>query len=343
MSKQRFILSHFRSPGDLVCLSALMRDIHLTYPGKFETDFNTTVTPIWENNPYITRLWNHDRDNSVIDVPNTRMIKCDYGKGLREQNKETIHFAAYFHRDFERQTGIRVPVHYPHGDIHLSDHEKNTPPVLGRYWLVITGGKSDFPIKVWHQDYFQEVSDELGKLGLGVVQTGAASKGHWHPRLKGDHVIDLVGWGTFREFVTQIYHAEGVICGNTAAMHMAAALHKPCVVLGGGREAWWWEAYCQENKGFGPSCPPHPVPHRYLHTIGLLDCCSHVGCWKNKVVKIGSDTSVCKRPVTTPEIPVAECLMMIKPAMVLNAVTSYYYDGTLSTDGLPGLTRTQID
>ncbi len=328
--KRRFILAHHRSPGDLVCLTALMRDIHLAYPGEFETDFNTTVQPVWANNPYVTRLWNHKDKSPQITVPDTRLIACQYGKGIREQNNETIHFCSYFHRDFHKQTGIKVPLTAPHGDLHLSAEEKNTPPVQGRYWLMLTGGKSDFTIKVWHSRYFQEVTDQLGDMGLGVVQTGAAHTGHWHPKLTGDHVIDLCGWGGFREFMQQIYHAEGVICGVTAAMHIAAALHKPCVVIAGGREAWWWEAYVNENRGFGPQATgKHPMPHRFLHTIGLLDCCSHHGCWRNKVVSLGNDKQVCTYPIITQEMPVAKCMQMITPEHVMKAVGSYYTDGSL--------------
>lgn len=306
-----------------------MRDIHVAYPGEFETDFNTTVTPIWENNPYVTKLWNHNTKAPSILSADTRMIACQYQRGLKEQNTETIHFCSYFHRDFEKQTGIKVPLSLPHGDLHLSSHEQTTPPVNGRYWLMLTGGKSDFTIKVWHTKYFQEVSDRLGDMGLGVVQAGAAQKGHWHPKLTGEHVINLCGWGGFREFLQQIYHAEGVICGVTAAMHIAAAFHKPCIVIAGGREAWWWEAYVNENKGLGIGSGKHPMPHRFLHTIGLLDCCKHHGCWKNKVVPLANDKLICTQPIITPEMPIARCMQMITPEHVMTAVSSYYTDGSL--------------
>ena len=326
-------------------MTSLVRDIQLVYPGQFEIDVDTTVKPIWENNPHITRLWNHDSKNPRIEKPGAKFIKCQYGTGIREQNSETIHFAAYFHRDFKKQTGIDVPCQLPYGDIHLTEEEKNTPPVEGRYWLILTGGKSDFTIKVWHNKYFQEVVDRLGDMGVGVVQTGANHGGHWHPEITGDHVISLVGWGGFRQFIQQIYHAEGVICGVTAAMHIAAALHKPCVVIAGGREAWWWEAYVNENRGFGPVASGNvPVPHQFLHTIGLLDCCKHHGCWKNKVVQLGKDKMLCKRPIQTPEMPIAECMQMITPDHVMEAVMRNYTDGTLppiqltsSTQMVPGV------
>lgn len=335
--KRRFVLSHHRSPGDLVCLSALVRDIHIAYPGKYETDFNTTVQPIWQNSPYITNLWNHNEKAPRMLKPGTEMIQCQYKQGLTDSNHEAIHFCHYFHRDFERQTGIHVPPSRPYGDIHLSDHERTVSPVKGRYWLLLSGGKSDFTIKVWNTACFQAVVDAIGDLGLGVIQTGAAAGGHWHPALTGPHLLNLCGWGGFREFVQQIYHADGVICGVTAAMHIAAALQKPCVVLAGGRESWWWEAYVRENKGLGDTRTQLKVPHRFLHTIGQLDCCMNRGCWRDKVVKIDKSNSLCKRPIITPEMPVAECMKMITPEMVMTAVLSYYHDGTITTDGVPGL------
>jgi len=331
-AKRKFILTHMLSPGDLVCLSALMRDIHLTYPGEFETDFFTTVAPIWDNNPYITRLWNHDEKHPVITSPGATFIKCDYGKGLREQQTEAIHFCQYFHRDFERQTGIPVKFHHPSGELHLSDIEQSTPPVKVKYWLLISGGKSDFTIKVWNTKSFQRVVDMLGEVGLGVVQTGSTAKGHWHPELHGDNLINLCGWGNFREFLQQVYHAEGVICGVTAAMHMAAALGKPCVVLAGGREAWWWEAYVRENKGLGDARTQLTVPHRFLHTIGQFDCCKTHGCWKDKVVKIDRSDSLCTLPIITDEMPMAACMHAITPEMVVTAALSYYADGTIPID-----------
>jgi len=335
--KRRFILQHHRSPGDLVCLSALMRDIHVAYPGKYETDFDTSVEPIWANSPYITRLWNHQPKTPRIEVPGAEMIQCQYRQGLTVSNTEAVHFCHWFHRDFEQTTGIHVPPSKPYGDIHLSEHEKATPPVKGRYWLLLSGGKSDFTIKVWLTSYFQQVVDAIGELGLGVVQTGAAYAGHWHPVLYGANLINLCGWGSFREFLQQVYHADGIICGVTAAMHMAAALQKPCVVLAGGRESWWWEAYVRENKGLGAVRNQLTVPHRFLHTIGQLDCCDARGCWKDKVVKIDASNSICKRPLLTPEMPIAECMNMITPDHVMAAVLSYYFDGTIPTDGVPGL------
>lgn len=327
-SPKRFVIVHRRSPGDIVCLTALIRDIHLTYPGQFELDVDTTCKDLWRHNPYITRLWNHNSKKPKLTHPQTQFLKLTYGEGIRVQNTNTVHMCAYFHRNFKKQTSIEVPVQLPHGDLHLSEEERTVPLVTGRNWVILSGGKTDATVKVWRPDYFQTVTDSLLDMGLGVVQAGGNDSGHWHPQLEG--ALDLVGQTSLRDFIRLIYHADGVICGVTAAMHIAAALGKPCITIAGGREAWWWEAYVNENKGFGPIASGNiSMPHQYLHTIGLLDCCRHHGCWKNKVIPLNNDKLVCKRPIYLPGQVTPECLNIITPKLVLEAVMKYYTDDSL--------------
>lgn len=316
-------------------MTAMVRDVALRYHGEVEIDFNTTCPDLWRHNPYITRLWNHDHNAPKTLKTGVRFVKLDYQPGLREQNRRTVHFAAYFHEVFTKETGLPVTPTAPHGDLHLSEYEKHTPLIDQRYWVVLSGGKSDAPIKVWDWKKLQIVVNDLRKMGLGAVQIGDNDPGHWHPPL--DNVLNLVGRTNLRDMLRLIHHADGVICGVTGAMHMAAALHRPCVVWGAGREAWWWEAYVNENRGFGPTVSgKHPMPHRYLHTIGLLDCCEHHGCWRNHVVpRPGTKKNpnavdrACRRPVLLDHMPVPECLHLITPAHVIDAVSSYYTDHSL--------------
>ena len=313
--QQAFVLSHGRAPGDITVMTALVRDLKLTYP-DISVAVQTSNMAIWENNPYISPP---DKD--------ARFLKLSYGQGLYEQNWMPIHFLAYFHRDFHRRTGIQVPLRLPYPDLHMSEAEKAAPLIQGRYWVLLSGGKSDFTIKVWETAKFQRVIDELLLRGIQVVQHGAAEPGHWHPPLQG--VTSLVGQLTMRQGLQLIYHAEGVICGVTFAMHVAAAFQKPSVVLAGGREAWWWEAYVPENKGLGENAHLIKMPHKFLHTIGLLDCCRTHGCWKCNVVPLDDGKSVCQYPLPTAGEPVAKCMDMISPEHVVKAVMQYYEDGSL--------------
>lgn len=323
MQPRRLLLIHKRAPGDTAVMTALVRDIALTHPGRFEIAVDTNAAPLWENNPYIVSA------RELRGQKGVEHIKLTYGKGLRDQNHETVHFLSYFHRDFEVQARVRVPLTLPYPDIHLSDQERAQRPVEGRYWVFLSGGKSDFTAKVWGAQAWQETAQELLRLGLPLVQIGGADQGHWHPQIPG--ALNLVGQTGLRDWLRLIHHADGVICGVTGTMHLAAALQRPCVVLAGGREAWWWEAYVRENAGLGglQTAQKLVVPHRYLHTIGLLDCCKTHGCWKNKVLPLNGDPSVCKYPIVTPGQAVPKCLDMITPAHVVEAVMSYYEDKTL--------------
>lgn len=332
----KFVLRHRRAPGDIVMLTALVRDIKAAYP-DIVLDLDSTSKELWEHNPHISPrpLWNHNSRDPKIVVPGTKFVNCDYGQGIKDQTKETIHFVSYFHRDFQKKTGLTVPLTLPHGDLHLSQAERTVNPIVGRYWVILSGGKSDFTIKVWHTKSFQSVICQLRERGIQVVQIGDNHKDHWHPTLHG--TLDLRGQTSLRHMLQLIHHADGVICGVTAAMHMAAALHRPCVCIAGGREAWYWEAYIRESAGFGSPAVAAKlqVPHRFLHTIGLLDCCARHGCWKNKVVKISDDNMLCKYPVHTAEMPVAKCMHIITPKHVVDAVMSYYEDKTLPPITMP--------
>lgn len=322
MSPQRLILVHRRAPGDTVVMTGLVRDIATTYPGQFEIDVDTTAPELWRHNPYITPLRGQQR-------PDVKTITMTYGRELRHDHKyEPLHFLAAFHRNFHAQCGVDVPLTLPRPDLHLSPQERYASPVEGRYWLVVAGGKSDFTVKVWDQERWQQVVTELRRRGIPVVQVGATTPGHHHFPLVG--TLNLVGKTTLRDMLRLIYHADGVICPITCAMHMAAALEKPCVVIAGGREAWWWEAYVPQNKGFLGCEDKVRVPHKYLHTIGLLACCERIGCLKNKIVPLHNDPSLCLAPVRLAHGQVIpRCLDLIQPEHVLEAVMEYYADGSL--------------
>ena len=319
---KRIVLSHKRAPGDTLVLTALVRDIALAHPGEFAIDVDTSAMDFWRHNPHLTSLRSSGRKKDVD------YFKISYGKGIREQNSETIHFLSYFYRSFNEKYGTSIEPQFPYPDVHLSEEEATVPLVSGRYWVVLSGGKSDFSAKVWEADSFQSVADELRNNGLGVVQVGGSDKGHWHPPING--ALNLVGRTNLRDLIRLVQHSEGVICGITMPMHLAAALQKPCVVVSGGREAWWWEAYVNENDGFGKKASGTlQMPHKFLHTIGKLDCCRYHGCWKNKVVPLGKDKSICYYPVEKPKQTIPKCMDMIKVDHVVRSVMDYYEDKKL--------------
>ena len=240
---RKVILHCGLSPGDIVMLTAAVRDLHYWYPGQFVTDVRTACPELWEHNPHITPLSEQD--------PEVQRIDCTYPL-INRCNKAPYHCLHGFIAFLNKRLGLGIKPTVFKGDIHLSPQEKawfsqvheltgmDTP-----FWIVAAGGKHDVTIKWWDRPRYQEVVDHFrGKIQF--VQVG--HHGHHHPRLDG--VIDLRGQTNFRELIRLVHHSQGVLCPVTALMHLAAAVatkrgrppNRPCVVVAGGREPAHWEA-----------------------------------------------------------------------------------------------------
>jgi len=265
------ILRNFQSPGDVVMLTAAVRDIHRQHPGRFLTDVRTSAPDLWANNPYLTPL----------DAANAETIECHYPL-IHRSNQEPWHFIHGFHRYLSDRLGIRLSPTEFRGDVHLTPAEKSwisqVQELVGAdvpFWIVVSGGKRDFTAKLWSVERLQRVVDRF-KAKVAFVQVGAAE--HEHPPLRG--AIDLRGKTDLRQLIRLVYHAQGVLCPVTLVMHLAAAVevkggfpkNRPCVVVAGGREPPHWEAY------------PN---HQFLHRVGTLSCCDDGGCWKSRVTPLG--------------------------------------------------------
>lgn len=322
---RRLVLRSFQSPGDVVMLTAAMRDLHVAAPGQFLTDVRTSADALFENNPHVTKL--NDAEGGVESFDMHYPL-------VHQSNQRPYHFIHGYTQHLEERLGLRIPVTRFAGDIHLSAAEKQMPPprkelgIPEHFWIINAGGKHDFTAKWWNPASYQKVVDHF-RGRLQFVQCGEA--GHWHPPLTG--VIDLLGKTNLREFVRLMYHADGVLCPVTFAMHLAAAVEtkpgrprvRPCVVVAGGREPKHWEAYPQ---------------HQFLDTIGMLPCCAEGGCWKSRCQLVGDGDpkdhhDVCVSPVQVrPDLRIAKCMEMITPEDVIRRIEMYLASGMhrLSTD-----------
>ena len=330
--KTRLILQHRWALGDTVLLTGLVRDIHRAYPGQYEIQVDTHWTPVWQNNPYVT---------TFADPTTARRVEIDWGDAIRWNSqipqgaqREKRHILSWYHYDFEKKTGISVPVTDPRPDLHLTAAER-VRRIPGRYWVLLAGGKLDLTVKHWHAHRMQEVVDALRQDQIACVQVGASHSSHIHPPLQG--VTNLIGQTeNVRDLWNIILHADGVICGVTGAMHIAAAFERPCVVHAGGREEPWFEAYRNEDHAFGPGARPVRVEHQFLHTLGQLDCCDVRGCWKKRTIPLDPQDlnrqvhTLCRQPVRPADShPVARCQDLITADQVVTAVRSYYTAGVL--------------
>jgi ADP-heptose:LPS heptosyltransferase len=315
---RKLILTNWQSPGDIVVLTAAVRDLHKTHPGRFITDVRTSCHQLWENNPYISPL--NESDPTVLT------INCEYPL-IHKSNNLPRHFIESFVDFFNQKLGLHITPTAFKGDIHITQEEKSwfsqIREILGRdipFWIVVAGGKFDFTIKWWESKRFQQVVDFF-KGKILFVQIG--EKDHAHPPLKS--VIDLRGKTDLRQVVRLFYHSQGVLCPVTMAMHLAAAVevkgnipqNRPCVVVAGGREPSQWEAY------------PH---HQFIHTNGALFCCDSGGCWKSRTVPIGdgdekdNPDKLCVDVVNS----LPRCMDMITSDDVCRRISLYFQGGTCS-------------
>lgn len=304
---KKVILRNYQSPGDIVMLTAAVRDLHWNYSGEYQTDVRTCCPDLWLHNPYITPLSEKSTDVEVID--------CHYPL-IHHSNQRPYHFIHGFIEFLNEQFSLKIRPTAFHGDIHLSPEERETPESFKadqgqvHYWLVASGGKSDYTIKWWGVDRYQEVVDYF-RDRIVFVQIGEA--GHYHPALR--NVVDLRGKTTLRDLIKLVYFADGCITPVSLLMHLAPAIEprkgiktrRPCVVVAGGREPPHWEAY---------------PTHAFLHTVGALPCCATGGCWRSRTLPLGDGDEKDKPENLCVDVvgDLPRCMDMITPRDVIGSI-----------------------
>jgi ADP-heptose:LPS heptosyltransferase len=230
--------------------------------------------------------------------------KLDYPL-VHKSNDSGKHFIHGFKEDIERKLGVTFDITKFSCDLHLSPEELGWMNQVeekfgykGKFWLINAGSKSDFPLKQWDPEKWQEVVYRLNDK-ITFVQVGA--KEHSHKPLNG--VLSLLGETDIRQLIRLSYHCEGALSHVSMLLHMMSAWGKPCVCVAGGRESATWESY---NDTI------------YLDTVGQLMCCLHGACWKSKA-------NDC--PNMIGDFP--KCMDMISVDDVVNAVERFYMGGRL--------------
>ena len=313
--RRKLILFNNQSPGDILMLTAAVRDLVTQHSDKFIVDVRTSVPDIWFYNPYLTRVDEKD--------PQAEVLTMEYPL-IQQSNEGQHHFIHGFRKHMEKILNLQINPGVFKGDIFLHPNEKAEVPLVerisgkkGPYWIIVNGGKMDYTAKWWNSEYAQAVVD--GMPDVTFVKCGAVAPGHKHFELK--NVVDLTGKTSFREVIKVVYNSAGIICPVTCFMHLAIAVEpnrqwtrglRPCIVTAGGREPIQWEQY---------------PGHQYLNTIGMLDCCAYGGCWRSRAERVGDgdekDNSLCSYPIKTAQGAVPKCMMMIKPEEVVAKIKAY--------------------
>jgi ADP-heptose:LPS heptosyltransferase len=296
------ILRNHLSPGDVTCMSAAIYSLHKAYPDRFATAVDTSCNAIYEHNPDIIPL------AKALEM-GAEKIDMHYN-AVNECNQRAIHFMEAYCEHLENCLNLRIPLKTNRPHIYLSKQEKSwmsqVQEITGKptkYWLVNAGVKQDYTAKQW--PYFEQLVNQLhGKILF--VQVGKSH--HLHRPLKG--AINLLDKTDDRQFIRLVSHCEGIVCGTTWLMHLAAAFDKPAIVLAGGREPRPWNSYPRQQL---------------LSMVGMLPCCRE-SCWKSRVVKLndgdGKDNELCEYPAFT-DPPAPKCLAMISADEVSSKILQF--------------------
>ncbi len=314
---RRFLLHCNYGPSANVMLTAAVRDLHKLSPGQFETDVRTDCPEIWLNNPYLSKLDEHDPDVVPLDCP---------PPSRSEKEQASFRLLPGLLQYFSVLPGVNIRPTIFRGDLHLSRKERSwfsqVQELTGDripFWLLSTGGGSKASTKRWPPDRYQAVVDEFRDRIL-FVQVGTGKD-------DGEalnSVIDLRGKTDLRQLVRLVHHAQGVLTSPNLLMHLAAAIdtsnfapNRACTVVAGGSQSFHWQRY---------------PTHQFLHTIGALPCCETTGCNRTLTHFIGDEQKfesaqdLCVDPLGN----VARCMNMLDTVAVVRAIQRYFDGGLLS-------------
>lgn len=249
-------------------------------------------------------------------------------------NGAARHYSAFYHEELARLSGVPLPVRDIRPVVALSSLDRESWRPAGAYVIISPGWKADMPVKAWPPRFWQATVDAL-RQHVEVVQIGAVSSRHTNPALTG--VTSMVGRTSLRHLAALVGGSSACVSGTSMLMHLAAAFNRPCVVLAGGREPWWWTAYTRSvfEATTGLPIPEDFVPHDFLDSIGTMDCCKSRGCWKYTL----EGRTKCLHLVPGEDRQYAQCLHEISPDLVFSRVLAAM-DGIEFVKPLPAsLTR----
>jgi ADP-heptose:LPS heptosyltransferase len=186
----------------------------------------------------------------MAGIARTAAISVDYGGALldvRHRVDDDIH-------EVERALSLAAAAGFPqpaNDDGRLAMRVATSNPLADLRPYVVVHPGATVPARAWDPERNRALVAGLAARGDTVVVTGGASEAELCAFVAGDVATNAAGAFDFATFGRAIADADVVVCGNTGAAHVAAAVGTPIVEL------------------FPPTIPairfaPWRVPHRIL-------------------------------------------------------------------------------
>jgi ADP-heptose:LPS heptosyltransferase len=168
----------------------------------------------------------------LAGIPRIGAISDDYPGSLldvRHRVSATIHEVTRG-LSLARAMGYDLPV----GDdgslmLHAVPTSSGTGIEGGPYIVVHPG--ATVPARRWSAEKNATLVRDLTARGHRVTVTGSADEAALTAVVAGECGIDAGGRTTLAEFAALVRDASAVVCGNTVASHVAAAMHTPVVCI----------------------------------------------------------------------------------------------------------------
>ena len=166
----------------------------------------------------------------MAGVPRIGAISVDYPGSLldvRHRVDDDIHEVERA-LSLARAMGYELPAH---DDLRL--RMNGLPPQTGlpfASYVVVHPGAT-VPARAWFPERNAQLVERLAGDGFQVVVTGGAAEAELTAYVAGGKALDLAGKTSFEQFAAVVRGAAAVICGNTAAAHVAAAVGTPVVSI----------------------------------------------------------------------------------------------------------------
>lgn len=295
-SVNRLLIIRLSSLGDILLTTPLIRSIKKNYPSiKIDFVVREEFKEAVESNIYLENVYVYSREK-----PNTNLVetlrKREYDIVVDLQNnfrsKRLMKNLSGWHYEFKKPS-IRkfllvntklnflkdakaIPELYAESlgenilddgglDFFIPEGIKSSLPEDDEY-IGLCPGAQHFT-KMWPEEYYIELGNELTKLGYKVVLIGGSSDRLLcrMMQFKIDNSIDVSNQNKLFQLAADMKMCKAVICNDSGLMHLASALRVPLITIFGssvvefGFTPYMAESIVLENDSL--SCRP----------------CSHVG------------------------------------------------------------------
>ncbi len=292
------LLIRLSSLGDVLLATPSIKALaEISGKGTIDVVTESRFAPILKHNPYLRKVITYDRAKGLSQV-RTEIKASSYDLVVDLQNKlksaairQSVHGAkmliwhkrgfadlvrfvmkrpvkASAHRAeeyFRALASLGISGHPGPLVLNLTEDEKSEASRIlkkissnGHPPVAIHPGATKHN-KRWPPGHVQSLTGMLAEKGHATVLLGTGTDAALAGDVKEtDHILPLFGKTTIRRMAAVISRCSVLVCMDSAALHIASALHVPVVALFGPTDPLRWGPWHTRSRVLTPDCPISP-------------------------------------------------------------------------------------